>query len=51
LFITSCSAIADISGYLNNNVELFCVDDQKLNLALDLRTLLSKESTEDLLEK
>ncbi len=31
LFITSCSAIADISGFLNNNVELFCVDSQKLN--------------------
>lgn len=44
-------AIADISGYLNNNVELFCVDDQKLGLALDLRTLLNQESVEDIDEK
>lgn len=44
-------AMADISGYLNNNVELFCVDSQKLGLALDLRSLLSKEDTEDISEK
>jgi hypothetical protein len=46
-----CVAIADISGYLNNNVELFCVDDQKLGLALDLRSLLKAQSKEDLTEK
>jgi hypothetical protein len=43
--------MAEISGYLNNNVELFCVDDQKLGLALDLRTLLREEPTEDPSEK
>jgi hypothetical protein len=43
--------MAEISGYLNNNVELFCVDDQKLGLALDLRTLLREETTEDPSEK